>query len=449
MYSKLPKIETSTEFEQAFSPLDPEMRAAAFAKIQADLPKIIQGGKSLGTVLKMLFPEQYDNVFGVIEANLPAIIGNSNDFADMLEPLSSEQRTVVLKKMKARLPELIKDGKSLGIVLKVLSPEQYAGVFRVIEASLPKILGEANDFTNMLELLTSEQRTDVLEKMKAHLPKIVNSGNWGDVLKWFGPEQYADIFAAIKGKLRSIINDVHLFGKMLAVLSPEQCTAVLENLYAWVNPINHCTELKRVISSVVDFRDMLKPLSPEQCKVISAAIIDMEVDISQARHLSTVFQGLSTEQCAAVYDGLKDKLSLPKIITDFYHLDDVLKYLPPAQCLDVCARVKESMPQIIKTVHDLKSILRNPEFEQRMAVFEGLQERLSQVITLDELLQYAPDNSQKGRIQKLFFTSLLQEAKMKSLDFNGDDKAKEAVDIIYGIRRCFTSLFQKSHTKKL
>lgn len=137
---------------------------------------------------------------------------------------------------------------------------------------------------------------------------------------------------------------------------------------------------------------------------------------------------------------------LPGMIKDAHNFKTVLICLSSQECATVCIAVKDRLSKIIKNADDFKMVLHGLNPQQRIAVCQGIQEQLSQVIQLNELLKFFPDDFLKRKVQQLFFVSLLQEAKMKSFEFNNDEndvKARTAVEALYTVLRGVSQTYFK------
>lgn len=197
-------------------------------------------------------------------------------------------------------------------------------------------------------------------------------------------------------------------------------------------PSSHSISIElQGIETAQDFHDVLKLLSPEQRKGFFTAMSPFD--------FLNVFLWLSPEQLEdenfrTLFGDLKERLlNMLEDVNDFQNVFPIL--LSPRQCTSVCMIVNDSRPQLIKNTKDFKTILklfRDDDNKWRIAVCQGMQQRLSQVIELNDLLQYFPDSS-KEVIRRVFFVSLLQEIKVQSFQFNGDGdvKARKAVDKLY------------------
>ena len=159
-------------------------------------------------------------------------------------------------------------------------------------------------------------------------------------------------------------------GEILAILSPDQCTAVCKSLK---------DKLPEIIKTVDDFRWVLVKLSPEQrtevCKILKDNLPGI---IKTANDFKYVLDNLSPEERTEVYQSLKDKL--PKIIKTGDDFIEVLYNLSPEQCKEVCNSLKDKLIELFESQHDYKRESYNLSPEQHKEIYQCLNDKLPELI---------------------------------------------------------------------
>ena len=150
-------------------------------------------------------------------------------------------------------------------------------------------------------------------------------GDLSSVLRFLDEIPCRDLLATIKNHTLNLIRKVQDLIDVFQFLNQVQCQEVLATIQS---------QLPELISSSRDLIDLLSSLHEVQCKAILVAIKD---NLS-ARTVGKVFRGLGTDQCDKVLSAIKDYL--PELIHSTHDLIDVLFYLDPIQRERVLQTIK-------------------------------------------------------------------------------------------------------------
>lgn len=372
-----------------------------------------------------------------MKGSLLQIITEARDFNKLLEPLSLEQRTIVYDVMKDHLPQLIEDNDDFDDVVELLSPPQQADAFEVVKTHLATLIKNPIDLVKMFRCLSSAQCTTLCGILQDRWQEIIKNGqDFQTVHKWLFIEQIAIFYDAMKDYLPQLINSANDLKKVIQCLSLEQgqlvCLALKGDLLQIIRRASHFEAvlvelslpkraivfevmeeyLLQLIKKAEDFRSVLLWLSDEQRTTVYKAMQDILPKlILNSRDFNFVLEFLSPAQRIAVYEAMKDRLlpiyhpgalnllvqylpvdlganlcaamssTLSKIIQNTADIEIALKSLSLEQAMAVCMAIKDYLPQSIKNVNDLKSLLLSlPNPEHCRAICTAMHESLPQII---------------------------------------------------------------------
>jgi hypothetical protein len=315
------------------------------------LPQII--GKV--DIFQWLFthrPEIFSTAMGLIGDRERECMNSMFQCNYIFKKYSPQECVVLLISIKEKLPQIINNFADYKELFNYVSPhgrdDLITSVLQEIKTKLPKII---KDYGFLRDLIThyhlrgtEEQLTILIKEMGSKTSELLKKQTQLEyLLQYLTPTQSDIMLQSIRESLPRFIGDVFFLNKVLKHLTSEQQTQLLEKMISEKS-------LDLIIDKPFDFQELLAPRSPEQR--------DM---------LYRIFQGKITSSKFPTYHP--------------FQLTNLLRFLSPTQCEDVCYQLRFRFPIIIKSIlrfnHD---IMGNLSFEQKSVVFDELKGYVSTLI---------------------------------------------------------------------